>query len=785
MPCKCWPFKKHHDVSNPGDHGHNGEGPQTYRFTSRSDAQPTYVNTEGDNARKDEIIMELTTKNESLKRIANQATLDMQELEKNRKKLEKELDHKDQEIEKLKEILESIRSNNQNTGPKNNRKKKNVIVGSKVETHVELKKHQKTPEQKKFLKEAILRNDFLKKLSEEQINEMIDYLQRSLPQNDIFIKEGTNGDRLYILESGELDVTQGSTYLTTMKAGSVFGELAILYNCKRTATVTAKTPTKIWMLERSVFQNIMMRTTNTKRTEIADALRKVPILKQISNSKLGKITDALEEDTFHQGEYIIREGESGETFYIILEGEVDVTTQSKEYSDSTEEPSLAETFIRTLRKGDYFGEKALRSESGIRGANVIAKSTVVRCRTLDKKPFLQLIGNLADKDWDAHNSISSSGSNGSGVTLRPPSSTMSSKSPALGAARKSTGRLIIDAPRMARPSSTLLDLPQKRLRHSFEGITLNDFEFVGVLGVGGFGRVELVRFRDKPNQNFALKCMKKTHIVETKQEEHIYSEKRIMRDSDCPFIVQLHRTFKNDRYVYMLMEACLGGELWSKLRDDGYFDDSRARFYTACVVEALEYMHLRGIVYRDLKPENLLLDSRGYVKIVDFGFAKTISHGERTWTFCGTPEYVAPEVILNKGHDIAVDYWALGILIFEMLTGNPPFNSSDAMKTYRMALKGIDAIEWPLKIRKTVQNLIRRLCRENPAERIGNLKEGIKEIRNHRWFAGFHWEGLRKGELKAPYIPEITDASDLRNFDRFEREDEVVEKEFSGWDKDF
>ncbi|XP_078489831.1 uncharacterized protein LOC144746297 isoform X3 [Ciona intestinalis] len=154
MPCKCWPFKKHHDVSDPGGHGHNGEGPQTYRFTSRSDAQPTYVNTEGDNARKDEIIMELTTKNESLKRIANQATLDMQELEKNRKKLEKELDHKDQEIEKLKEILESIRSNNQNTGPKNNRKKKNVIVGSKVETHVELKKHQKTPEQKKFLKEA-------------------------------------------------------------------------------------------------------------------------------------------------------------------------------------------------------------------------------------------------------------------------------------------------------------------------------------------------------------------------------------------------------------------------------------------------------------------------------------------------------------------------------------------------------------------------------------------------------------------------------------------------------
>uniref|UniRef100_H2YAV2 cGMP-dependent protein kinase n=1 Tax=Ciona savignyi TaxID=51511 RepID=H2YAV2_CIOSA len=667
-----------------------------------------------------------------------------QEMEKMIKKLEKELDNKEAELEKLKEILDSIRSShvsNQILLPIVMKTHilpiKNVVVGTKAEPQVDLKKHQKTTEQKKFLKEAILRNDFLKKLSEEQINEMIDYMQRSLPQNDVFIKEGTNGDRLYILESGELDVTQGSTYLTTMKAGSVFGELAILYNCKRTATVTAKTPTKIWMLERAVFQSIMMRTNNTKRTEIADALRKVPILKQFSNSKLSKITDALEEDTFQKGDYIIREGESGETFYIIVEGTVKVTTMSREYTDSTEDPSQKETFIRNLGKGDYFGEKALRSESGIRGANVIATSPTVRCGTLDKKFFLQLIGTLADKDWDAHNSsVSSSGSSTNSLT-------------------------------------------------SFEGMTLNDFEFVGVLGVGGFGRVELVRFRDKPTQNFALKCMKKTHIVETKQEEHIYSEKRIMRDSDCPFIVQLYRTFRNDRYVYMLMEACLGGELWAKLRDDGSFDDSRARFYTACVVEALEYLHLRGIVYRDLKPENLLLDSKGYVKIVDFGFAKTISHGEKTWTFCGTPEYVAPEVILNKGHDIAVDYWALGILIFEMLTGNPPFNSSDAMKTYRMALKGIDAIEWPLKIRKTVQNLIRRLCRENATERIGNLKEGIKEIRNHRWFAGFHWDGLRKGELKAPYIPEITDPSDLRNFDRFEREEEFVEKEFSGWDKDF
>jgi len=307
-------------------------------------------------------------------------------------------------------------------------------------------------------------------------------------------------------------------------------------------------------------------------------------------------------------------------------------------------------------------------------------------------------------------------------------------------------------------------------RESLQLLTRETLIDHGILGIGGFGRV-------------ALK-----HIIETKQEEHIFAERDIMMAADSKFIVKMHSTFRDTKYVYMLMESCLGGELWSKLRDDGTFTDNQTRFYTACVVEAIEYLHLRGVVYRDLKPENLLIDLRGYIKLVDFGFAKKIlGIGEKTWTFCGTPEYVAPEVILNRGHDIAVDYWALGILIFEMLTGNPPFNSSDPMKTYKLAIKGIDAVDWSnqAKVKKTAQNLIRRLCRENPSERIGNLRDGIKDIKNHRWFSGFHWDALRKGELKAPYIPEVSDPFDLRNFDHFEDQEDDAEVELSGWDEHF
>ena len=142
--------------------------------------------------------------------------------------------------------------------------------------------------------------------------------------------------------------------------------------------------------------------------------------------------------------------------------------------------------------------------------------------------------------------------------------------------------------------------------------------------------------------------MKKQHIVETHQQDHVFYERDIMMACRNPFITRLYKTFKDRKYVYMLMEASLGGEVWTILRDKGMFDEATTRFVLASVVYALEYLHKKGIVYRDLKPENLLLGVDGYVKLVDFGFSKKLKSGEKTWTFCGTPEYVAPEIILNK-----------------------------------------------------------------------------------------------------------------------------------------
>ncbi|RMC11788.1 hypothetical protein DUI87_11914 [Hirundo rustica rustica] len=320
----------------------------------------------------------------------------------------------------------------------------------------------------------------------------------------------------------------------------------------------------------------------------------------------------------------------------------------------------------------------------------------------------------------------------------------------------------------------------------FANLKLSDFNIIDTLGVGGFGRVELVQLKSEEAKTFAMKILKKRHIVDTRQQEHIRSEKQIMQSAHSDFIVRLYRTFKDSKYLYMLMEACLGGELWTILRDRGSFEDSTTRFYTACVVEAFAYLHSKGIIYRDLKPENLILDHRGYAKLVDFGFAKKIGFGKKTWTFCGTPEYVAPEIILNKGHDISADYWSLGILMYELLTGSPPFSGPDPMKTYNIILRGIDMIEFPKKIAKNAANLIKKLCRDNPSERLGNLKNGVKDIQKHKWFEGFNWEGLRKGTLTPPIIPSVASPTDTSNFDSFpEDSDEPPPDDNSGWDIDF
>ncbi|KAG8551936.1 hypothetical protein GDO81_004344 [Engystomops pustulosus] len=578
---------------------------------------------------------------------------------------------------------------------------------------------------KKLITGAIMSNDFLRQLEASHVRRMVDCMyERVYSQSQLVIQEGAAGNHLYVLAEGLLDVIQNSRLLGQMHPGTAFGELAILYNCKRTATVKAVTDSKIWVLDRQVFQNIMMSSAQAQHQEYFSFLRSVSLLKDLPEEKLSKIIDCLEVDFYDKGDYIIREGEEGNTFFIIAKGKVCVT-QAVEGSTEPQE-------IKTLGVGDYFGEKALISED-VRSANIIAEEDDTQCLVIDRDTFNQMVGTyqelqtylreyvfqLALNDHDRRN-----------------------------ARRKSLHHSI------SRDNSEVNQLRELVSRFS----STSPFRYLDVittLGTGGFGRVELVKLKDE-DMTFALKCIKKKHIVDTHQQEHVYWEKNILQQINCSFIIRLYRTFRDAKYVYMLLEVCLGGELWTILRDTGSFEEGTARFCIGCVLEAYDYLHNRGIVYRDLKPENLLLDSEGYIKMVDFGFAKKIGPGKKTWTFCGTPEYVAPEIIMNRGHDFGADYWSLGILIYELLTGSPPFSGTDPIKIYNMVLKGIEKVDFPHRIGRRSEDLIRRLCRINPAERLGNRKNGISDIRKHKWFQGFNWEGLRNRKLLSPLKREVS-----------------------------
>uniref|UniRef100_A0A8C3LHI3 cGMP-dependent protein kinase n=1 Tax=Chrysolophus pictus TaxID=9089 RepID=A0A8C3LHI3_CHRPC len=624
--------------------------------------------------------------------------------------------------------------------------------GKQARFSFEKSRVRKDSSEKKLITDALNKNQFLKRLEPQQIREMVECMyERTFQQGSYVIRQGEPGNHIFVLKEGRLEVFQQNKLLSSIPVWTAFGELAILYNCTRTASVKAITNVKTWALDREVFQNIMRVTAQTRQEQYRNFLRSVSLLKNLPEDKLTKIMDCLEVEYYDKGDYVIREGEEGNTFFIIAKGKVKVTQSTADHS----QPQL----IKNLHKGDYFGEKALISDD-VRSANVIADEYDVECLVIDRETFNQTVGtyeelqtylegyvaNLARADEKRHAKRSFCGQSTKEVSLE------------------------------------MIQLKEKVAQ--FPSSPFQNLEVVTTLGVGGFGRVELVKVKNE-NVAFAMKCIKKKHVVDTKQQEHIYSEKKILEQICSPFIVKLYRTFKDSKYVYMLLEACLGGELWSLLRDRGSFDEPTTKFCVGCVTEALDYLHHIEIVYRDLKPENLILDAEGYIKLVDFGFAKKIGSGQKTWTFCGTPEYVAPEVILSKGHDFSVDFWSLGILVYELLTGSPPFSGADQMTTYNLILKGIEKLDFPRTITRRPEDLIRRLCRQNPTERLGNLRNGINDIKKHRWLNGFNWDGLKLRKLASPLKRELSGPTDYSYFDSYPPEEGMPPDELSGWDKDF
>jgi serine/threonine protein kinase len=275
-------------------------------------------------------------------------------------------------------------------------------------------------------------------------------------------------------------------------------------------------------------------------------------------------------------------------------------------------------------------------------------------------------------------------------------------------------------------------------------VGLKDFEILGDLGSGQFGKVKKAQLKGT-NQIFAMKVMKKEDIVKNGMVESCKAEKAIMQNITHPYIVKLHYAFQTKDKLYLVMDLLSGGELFEHLSKAGKFSEEKCRLFSAQVASALDHVHKNNIIYRDLKPENLVLDGEGHCVLTDFGLAKqNMGSGNQTYTFCGTPEYVAPEILKGTGHNKAVDWWSLGILIYEMLTGLPPFYSENVNEMYELILN--KQLTFPDFVSNDAKDIITQLLQRDPSKR---LSDGDK-IKAHAFYSSIDWQKLSRREIKAP-----------------------------------
>ncbi|XP_042618722.1 cGMP-dependent protein kinase 1-like isoform X1 [Cyprinus carpio] len=642
--------------------------------------------------------------------------------------LELELDAKDDLIRRLQDELDRLRlsaAGQQRASSLRVRRKALLTEPVTVEPKLVLQNppisYSKSQESQRLIESALAENECMKYLIRDQMRCLVDSVYPiTLKQGVSVVQEEDNGTQAYIVEEGKLEASRAGQRLHIIEPGMMFEELALIHNHTCSTTVTALVNSRLWVLEGQVFQKIMQRNGLAAITQSLDFLRSVALLCVFPEDVLMKVSDALEESQYSNGDYIIRNGIPGDKIFILSQGQVKVL----EKHSASEESMMASV----LSRGDCFGERG----DDERSMSALAAGDVT-CLVIDREVFEKVTGGLGN------------------------------------ARENPTNKVILKADEDG---------------SAFGETSLCSFQVLCNLGEGQYGHTQLVHLKSDPSCKFALKTIRKQLIESPGQRERILAEKHILMDLQSPFIVRLHCTYKDARCLYMLMEACEGGDLWRLLRERGSLQDNAVRFYAASVLEALHVLHTKDIVHRDLKPENVLLDQRGYAKLTGFGCAKKLGSLHRAWSFCGSVGYQPPEVILHQGHGLSVDLWALGMLLYELLSGSPLFSGSEQLKVYTAALKGIDELEFPKTISRTAAHLIKSLCRLNPSERLGQ-RNGVKDICKHMWFEGFDWEGLQKGTMTPPVKPNVSCVSDHGGSSLLPETHIEAALDNSGWDIDF
>ena len=312
---------------------------------------------------------------------------------------------------------------------------------------------------------------------------------------------------------------------------------------------------------------------------------------------------------------------------------------------------------------------------------------------------------------------------------------------------------------------------------TIKNVGVDDFKLIKVIGRGSYGKVCLVQFK-QTNDLYAMKSLKKDVLLDDDQVESTLLEKSILQSLNYPFLVGMVFCFQTEERVYFVLPFVRGGELFQHLRQSKYFPEEKVKFYAAIIGLALEYLHKNGIVYRDIKPENILLEEDGYLKLIDFGMAKILKDDEKANSFCGTPEYLAPEIITGEGHNRMADWWSYGTLVYEMLFGIPPFFCENVEKMYDLITKAELRFPKKFKVSDEAKDFLAKLLIKNQKERFG-INGGFEEIKKHPFFKGMDFKALEEKKIEAPFKPVLEGSFDVRNFDEEFTSEELVSSEIN------
>lgn len=715
---------------------------------------------------------------------------------------------------------------------------------------------EKDAETRTLIKTAVKKNPKMDWIKDSEADYIARYAtRRAISAGEAVITQGEEGHEFFVIGIGKFSVIDETTQNTVVTlptpngGGTSFGELALLVNAPRSHTIKADIDGEVWVVERKIFRCATANAHAKSRNDDMKLLSRVDMLQRLSPSVLGQIIQASSHQIYEPGNVIITKGEKGKTLFIIAEGQCEVTG----FDVQPGGPSSA-----TKKAGDYFGEHAIRDGNNIRDATVTAttrcdlfyvtydevnkavgslEALITEQENSEKLSNVKILEGLSNEERRAaarkfktvfiksgstiieENTVGkcfyiiSKGtvnvsSNQSGDLTELKNGDHFGEMALLSSKKTSaTITAITDVELLMLSDSDFSDVVDGQIENGLlktakvrqeerrakveKNIPYEKLKFVAVLGAGTFGRVKQVLYNDEV---YALKILHKAEIVRHKQQDNVLNEKNVMMMCHHPLILRLHKTYKDRYRVFMLIEFCRGGELFTRIHDqnsarrDG-LDEKAARFYGFGVALALSYLRQHHIAYRDLKPENMLIDEKGYPKLIDFGFAKVLTG--QTWTLCGTPEYMAPEIILGRGYDFAVDWWAFGILLYEMLAGCSPFHDPNGVDQ-RIVCQNI--VQGKLKFVKAKsifkpesKTLITKLLQREKSNRPGTGAKGGSEVTDFPWFASLDvGTYLNKQVKNVPWLPP-KDPLDTSNFYSCDVDD-AYDKNFqdkSNWDKDF